>query len=450
MRRKNKKKSILLVLLMLIAGISMGYAILNTTLNINGTSKIKDAKWNIYWDNPQVTTGSVTTTAPIIDSLKTTATFDITLNNPKDYYEFTIDAVNAGTIDAMIKVNGVNNKVYSDSTRTTETTLPDAIKYTVTYVDGTEIAEKHLLAKRSGNTPTRETYKVRVEYRNDEETTAQDLEAITEETTYYMTFSVEYVQAENAIEAHPTSAITYITRQNEGQITPGDIIGIGETEDFYVVSSNQEKTVLIAKYNLLVGYNNNESTNYEDTYITPSTPGYGLQSEDAVGYANSQYFSTVAFSSTNYWDDGNGLLSPYNANGASYDGTPKPFVYNSSLTTAPDFENDEWNTSGYSIAYYVEQYVTALKGMGAPSTITGRLLTFEEATSPSIGCDADENTCPQDSFITDTSFWLGSASGDSSVWFVRSADGFFYGGSYYSGSDFGVRPVIEIPTSELQ
>ena len=446
--KRNKKKSYLMLLLLLVLGVTVGYAFLSTTLNINGTTVIKDAKWNVYWDNPVVTTGSVTTTVPTIDSAKTTATYDVTLNNPKDYYEFTIDAVNAGTIDAMIKVNGVSNKVYSDANRTTETTLPAAIKYTVTYADGTTIAEKHLLAKKQGNTPTRETYKVRVEYRNDEETTAADLEAITEETTYYMTFSVEYVQAENAIEAHPVSAITYITRQNEGQITPGDVIGIGETEDFYVISSNSEKTVLLAKYNLLVGYSHNESTNYEDTYITPSTPGYGLQSEDAIGYANDQYFSTVAFSSTNYWDDGNGLLSPYNANGASYGGTPKPFVYNSSLTTAPDFENDGWNTSGYSIAHYVDQYVTALKEMGAPSTITGRLLTFEEATSPSIGCDANEYTCPQDSFITDTSYWLGSACSYGRVWNVTSG-GLFSDDDYDYGDRFGVRPVIEISTSDI-
>ena len=74
---------------MLIVGISMGYAILNTTLNINGTSKIKDAKWNIYWENPQIVDGSTVTTLPTIDSLKTTASFSVTLNNPGDYYGVT-------------------------------------------------------------------------------------------------------------------------------------------------------------------------------------------------------------------------------------------------------------------------------------------------------------------------------------------------------------------------
>ena len=228
--RKNKKKNYLMLLLLLVLGVTVGYAFLSTTLNINGTTVIKDAKWNVYWDNPVVTTGSVTTTVPTIDSAKTTATYDITLNNPKDYYEFTIDAVNAGTIDAMIKVNGVSNKVYSDSGRTEETTLPAAIKYTVTYADGTTIAEKHLLAKKQGNTPTRETYKVRIEYRNDEQTTAQDLEAITEETTYYMTFSVEYVQADDTAEevVHGLTETRYRTLPNNG-VYIGDNVSTGVT-----------------------------------------------------------------------------------------------------------------------------------------------------------------------------------------------------------------------------
>ena len=146
--------------------------------------------------------------------------------------------------------------------------------------------------------------------------------------------------------------------------------------------------------------------------------------------------------------NGNGtLLSPYNANGASFDGNPYPYVYNSSLTTAPNFETDGWNTPGYSIAYYVEQYKTKLIEMGAPSTITGRLLTFEEATS--LGCDANENTCPQDSFITDTSFWLGSAYGDDGVWDVNGSGSNFYDCSYDGDNYYGVRPVIEISTSDI-
>ena len=431
-KRDNKAKYLLILLLL----IAVGYAAIATTLKINGTSTIKSAKWDVYWENPQVLSGSVTNTAPTLSESDTKATFNVTLNEPGDYYEFTIDAVNNGSLDAKIDTNGIVKQVKNSSGQVVNPTI---LKYEVTNNDQghTAIEEGHILAKKSGNTPTKETYRVRVEYRNDEGIDPEDLDD-TNDLVFTIEFSVKYVQGPKA--SQQASAINYITRQNEGQITPGDVIGIGDTEDFYVISSNNEKTVLLAKNGLYVGYNNNESTDGQATYITPSTPGYGLQGVDAVGYYNDQYYSTVAFSSTNYWDDGNGLISPYNANGASYDGNPYPFVYNSSLTTAPDFENDGFNTSGYSIAYYVEQYVTALKTMGAPSTITGRLLTYEEADAAQT--IEDNGT----SIIFDGEYyWLGSANNSDGVWYVDDSDF----NLNYAGCS-GVRPVIEIPTSELQ
>ncbi len=430
--KKNKKNKTLLTVIILLLAITIGYAAIATTLKINGSADVKSARWNVYWDENsiQVTSGSVATSegngARVTDAGKTQIEYS--------------DAVNEGSLNAKIAPNGVKNNVY-ESDGTTPKNLPDYLGYTVKYAENdADVTAGDVLEAKKGNTPTRKKYKVRVWYKTD-----IDPSTLNDSTTETMklVFEVDYVQGEKSGQQ---SAVRII-KGEKGNLQPGDIVGIGETEDFYVVSSNQEKTVLISKYNLLVGYSNNESTNYEDTYMSPSTPGYGLQSVDAIGYDGNSYYSTVAFSSTNYWDDGNGLLSPYNATGASYDGNPKPFVYNSSLTTAPDFENDGWNTPGYNIAYYVEQYKTKLIEMGAPSTITGRLLTFEEATS--LGCDANENTCPEGSFIKKTPFWLGSAYDNGSVWHVSSYAPSF---SYDDCSDddyYGVRPVIEINTSDI-
>ena len=284
MKRKNNKKLALLLILVLV--ISVGYAALASNLKINGSSNVKASSWNVYWDNVQIKDGSVpadnNNKARITDSAKTQVEFNVVLSEPGDFYEFTVDAVNNGTIDAMIAENGIVNGVYSDSSYTQTATLPKAVSYTVTYADGKPIQEKHLLAKKSGNTPTTETYKVRIEYRNDDEIDADDLDE--NDQTYYFKFSVNYVQADSTAEpSHQASAIS-ITRQNEGQITPGDLVEIGDTEDFYVISSNQEKTVLLAKYNLLVG---NESHDQGST-VTPMNPsttqGYGLQSIDAISY----------------------------------------------------------------------------------------------------------------------------------------------------------------------
>ena len=175
----KKGKNRMAMLLILVVGISIGYASLATNLKINGTSVVKGSNWNIYWDNVNVDSGSVTgsnvVTAPSTTGTTTTEVeFSVVLPEPGDYYEFTVDAVNAGSIDAMIAENGVLNKVYTDSTYTEEATLPKVLKYTVTYADGRAIEEKHLLAKKDGNTPTIEKYKVRVEYRNDEEINPND------------------------------------------------------------------------------------------------------------------------------------------------------------------------------------------------------------------------------------------------------------------------------------
>ena len=98
-RRKNNK---IYLLLLLVLGISVGYAALASNLKINGGSKMTKATWSIHWANPQVVNGSVTTIKPQLSENNTNATYSITLSEPGDFYEFTIDAVNEGTIDAEV------------------------------------------------------------------------------------------------------------------------------------------------------------------------------------------------------------------------------------------------------------------------------------------------------------------------------------------------------------
>ena len=49
-----RRKSLFIGIILLIIGLSLGYAVLSSNLNINGTSQIKNATWNIYWDNVQL------------------------------------------------------------------------------------------------------------------------------------------------------------------------------------------------------------------------------------------------------------------------------------------------------------------------------------------------------------------------------------------------------------
>ena len=155
--KKNKQKIAVTLLLFLLCVISIGYAILQSSLDITGTTAIQDAKWDIHWNNVQITEGSVTganvTTPATIDSSKTTVNYNIKLNKPGDFYEFTVDAVNAGTIDGMVA--SITSKLNGEII----TTLPGYLQYYAKYADGIAIKENQLLA--AGET---ETYVVRIEF----------------------------------------------------------------------------------------------------------------------------------------------------------------------------------------------------------------------------------------------------------------------------------------------
>ena len=99
----NYKTRFLFPLFVLVCvALGLGYAYLRTDLSIVGVTKLKDNEWNVHFDNIQPVEGSVEpVTAPSISEL-TTVSFSAQLENPGDKYEFYIDVVNSGTIDAQI------------------------------------------------------------------------------------------------------------------------------------------------------------------------------------------------------------------------------------------------------------------------------------------------------------------------------------------------------------
>ena len=195
--KSRRKKDLALLLIIILLSVTMGYALITTQLKINGSAAIAKNSWIVYWDNPVVSEGSITPTLPTLSaeqgsSNNTITTWSNTLNVPGDFYEFTIDAVNNGTIDAMI--SAIDPRVVDQNNNPVD--LPSYIKYEVTYVDGKEIEENHLLAKKSGNTPTREKYKIRVEFLDT--ITNQQLNEIPEGgLSYTFSYHVSYVQADN-------------------------------------------------------------------------------------------------------------------------------------------------------------------------------------------------------------------------------------------------------------
>ena len=226
MRRKD---NIQLILLILVIALGIGYAYINSDLNINGTAQVNSANWDVHWANVQVTNGSVSgsnvVTQPTISN-STTVNYSIILSKPGDYYEFTVDAVNAGSIDAMIdtinsKLNGV-----------TITTLPAYLNYTVTYSDGTALEPNHELLAN-----TTETYKLRLEYRTDIE--LNQLPATNQ--TLNLEFTVTYRQATTDSEPvnHGTTVYTISSTSSYiGQAIPNDLTQYSSAADAMAAFSN--------------------------------------------------------------------------------------------------------------------------------------------------------------------------------------------------------------------
>ena len=234
------------------------------------------------------------------------------------------------------------------------------------------------------------------------------------------------------------------TDQGTSGLDVGDVINIYKdgcfSEDFYVVSTNSTKTVLLAKYNLYVGriYNTSNSTYTE---IQSSASGYGLQNSTAKGYVsgNTQRIGVVPFSGSSgdygYWDPSNSGINSTYGTYTNYANN----VYDTDYVTAPNYSvafNSNAGNVNYSIAYYVEEYVDKLGIDGM-----GRLLTYGEEQSLA----SSNNSI----IFNGTTYWLGSARHSSSAWRVSSDGGlgsnYFYI-SYYSG----VRPVIEINTADIE
>ena len=195
--------------------------------------------------------------------------------------------------------------------------------------------------------------------------------------TYY---GDKTINIENYLDKEKTT--TYTAYNVGDQVTVGG-------EKFYVIkasSESKEKVTLLAEKNI-----------------------------DTTTMVQSDSANTIAFSSTNYWKNIEGITYPYNLNGVE-----------TSVST--------------DVINIAKAYGTAKGG-------EGRLMTYEEAnelkTTNSTMIYGTNTTAGY------LNYWLGSAGSSDFVWGVCGKNsnldynhfGFLYGGVY------GVRPVIEISKS---
>lgn len=148
LRKRKINKSIIIILILFI---SIGFAALTSNLNILSNVTFLPQSFNIYFDNLQVNQNSSNLDNPTLSNDDTTVTFTSTINEPGDFYEFSFDVVNAGTMDAAL-----DEIVKSGLTET----QAQYLDYTAKYYGEREIHEDDIL-----HAGYKEKIVVRVEYK---------------------------------------------------------------------------------------------------------------------------------------------------------------------------------------------------------------------------------------------------------------------------------------------
>lgn len=199
---KNIRKYLIIILLLFI---SIGFAYLTTTLEINGIAGIGRNTWKIYFDNVVHLTGEdLATTKPTTSGTTTKSlTYRVNLNKPGDAYRFNVDIVNGGTIDAMISII-TNTSLTAEQSK--------VISYSVTYADETPISSKNLLANNSSD-----KLLVSVIYRDD----IYNSELINEDINIDIDLTIKYEQADSTAQTRTSGKLKVKFDYNNNLI--GDI-----------------------------------------------------------------------------------------------------------------------------------------------------------------------------------------------------------------------------------
>ena len=207
--KKNKKNLIYSIFLLILLSIGIGYAYLTSNLSITGSTKVTGNTWDIHFANLVVNPDSVeaTTPASIDQTNNTSINYAITLDKPGDFYEFTVDIVNAGSIPGkinLVTINGITSEV------------EDIIDYSITYSNNKLVQVNDIL-----NANSSKNIKVRIYFIED--ITPEDL--LDTEANLNLTLSITYNQS-NESEFDTNALIQQLKTENsscfrkyEGQVT---------------------------------------------------------------------------------------------------------------------------------------------------------------------------------------------------------------------------------------
>ena len=153
---------------------------------------------------------NVPETTPATISTPTSITFGAQLENPGDCYEFTVDVVNAGTIDAHVEQIHILPELTAEQ--------EEYFQYYVTYLDEVNIQEGDTL-----NAGDQETLLVRFQYRIRNDESVYPLEDV----NFSCSISIDYVQGRGEDVEHRT-----FSNMDWGDINIHfDLLHVGDTKE---------------------------------------------------------------------------------------------------------------------------------------------------------------------------------------------------------------------------
>ena len=284
-KERRTKALVVVVLLIVIAGLTVAFAALSATLNINGTAYLDAAKWGIRFENLSSPTrvGKATTTGTAkIEETKAAEITDmnVSLSIPGDKIVYTVDLVNKGTINA--KIDNIEKTVLTSEQQR-------YLTFKVTDKDGYEIKQGDILEKG-------ETKKITITIEFIKDLTKEDLPKQT--STISLSYKLNFVQTDD-------KATSVSQGNNFKTYSVGDEFCL-ENECFYVIKDNGTTVDALAKQNVNTETNRQDANANKLAFAENKNNGYG------------------------YWTDSSGkLLSKY---GTSY---PVNVYDNNSLLYAP-------------------------------------------------------------------------------------------------------------------
>ncbi len=285
-KERRTKALVIVVLLIVVAGLTVAFAALSTTLNINGTAYLDAAKWGIRFENLSSPTkiGSATTTGTAkIEETKAAEITDmnVSLSIPGDKIVYTVDLVNKGTINAKID-NIEKTQLTSEQQR--------YLTFKVTDKNGYEIKQGDILEKG-------ETKKITITIEFIKDLTKEDLPKQT--STISLSYKLNFVQTDE-------KATSGSQGGNEKTYAVGDEFCL-ENECFNVIKDNGTTVDAFAKQNVNTESNRQDSNANNLVFAERTNGNYYGYWTNSSGKLLSKYGTSYP---TNVFDSNSNLYVP--------------------------------------------------------------------------------------------------------------------------------------------